>query len=166
MVQPVGRDTPSLAQVWDTHVQWMNRKYFSVNEPPVTLFFPPSFVPCALPLPGWPTALGYKICTQTFPSDSIFLHQRRAVIITRQPCRLFTHEWGQKIPSDTSLCGVTFHIYFRLTRHPCQMYAGWIPADYLYIYTHTYTLRKNLKTINKLLQLKYLKFHWSTDGPH
>lgn len=134
MVQPVGRDTPtSLGQVWDNRVRWINRKHLCVlDEPPVILshrvchLFPPSFVSCAVTLPCWPTALGYNICTQTFPSDYIFLHQRWAVIITCHPCRLVTHEWGQKIPSDTSpsVSGVTFHTYFRLTLHPCQMHAG------------------------------------------
>lgn len=128
-----GGTPPSLGQVWDNRVRWINRKHLCVlDEPPVILShrvchsFPPSFVSCAVPLPCWPTALGYNICTQTFPSDYIFLRQRWAVIITCHPCRLVTHEWGQKIPSDTSpsVSGVTFHTYFRLTLHPCQMHAG------------------------------------------
>ena len=161
MVQPVGRDGMgwdgmgweghppppllSLAQVWDNHARWINRKRLCVpGEPPVILsrrgchLFPPWFVSCAVTLPSWPTALGYNICTQTFASDYIFLHQRWAVIITCHPCRLVTHERGQKIPSDTSplLSWVTFHIYFRLTLHLCQTHAGQISADYLYIHTH------------------------------
>lgn len=36
----------------------------------------------------------------------------------------------------------------------------------IYIYTHTNVTPNVKKKINKLLQLKYLKFHWWTDGPH
>lgn len=119
--------------------------------------------------PADPQPRVMRYFTQPSPSDD-FLCQKLAVTHTRYPTGLFPADLQPLVVSEAGRFSLT-HFPLGLRGHVSSIFhtcstsstTCMLGKSQLIIYIYTNVTKRR---INKLLVLKYLKFHRLTDGPH